>query len=209
VGVDHALEPNDGHHPVAQRPALLAVEAPVVEQQPHCENGVEIGFVGVHAPGLGVEVEPLEDEHHRLFAGGEREGAHAPLVVVEVEDRPLGVEKRLCLGRTVEEDRLLGVFAGGGRVHGETALDPYRDVGRLDTRQIAAVVVLLDGVTDREHLAGGERPRDGAQRAGPIGLRRTVIGQQQPELSPDPGIVVAIGGCHSDDCTRVSSRAET
>ena len=53
-------------------------------------------------PGALAHIEAPEDEHQRLLAGRQGEAADAPLMVIQVVDPPLQIEKRLRLGRTVQ-----------------------------------------------------------------------------------------------------------
>ena len=104
VRVDRALE-SQQRHDLGARVAVARREPVVVQQHPDREHGVEVGVVGDHVPLAPAQVEPAQQQHHRLLAGREREGAHAALVVVEVVDVAHRVGEGLALGGAVQEDR--------------------------------------------------------------------------------------------------------
>ncbi len=152
VGVDRALQPEQGQQHVAGVRAQLA-HAAVVQQAPEREHRVQVGVVGVDRPVALGELETAVHQQQGLLAGGQGEEPLAAGVMVEVVELPLVVDQRSEVAGAVQQDDAFP--QGGGRGSGgrHLGIDDGAHPGRLVALEEADAVLLAQRVSLRDRRA--------------------------------------------------------
>ena len=80
---------------------ILLADAGMIEDDPGGQDGIQVRFIGKNVPFAGLQIQSLHVHHQGLFAGRQGKSPHASLVVIQVVDLVLMVQKRFALGHAV------------------------------------------------------------------------------------------------------------
>ena len=110
MGIDSAFEAQKRHEPETN--FGVVIDPKVIQDGPERKNCIEVGIVRKYGPIPLAQIDHATNQHHGLFAGGERKRANASLVMVEVIEFFLNFHERPALRCAVEENGSCAVVAG-------------------------------------------------------------------------------------------------